>query len=407
MLKISRQTAQKLAVTRQRLAAPTAPATLNGLKSVMRDIRCLQIDPLRPGERSQYLVLFSRLGVFPMDLLDRLAYDEKFLFEYWGHAASYVLVEDFPFHLAKMQAESQAGGIWGERIRKWLEANQAFRQDVIETIREKGPVLSKDIPDTSIKTWESTGWNANRNTTMMMTFLWDQGVVTVTSRDGNKKYWDLLERFLPGETPREVLEEDELVYQAAQHSLRGLGVGTEKQIKLHFIRHRYPNLSEALERLVADEKILPVKIKGLKDQEPWYLHAEDLALLDNLKETWAPRTTLLSPFDNLICDRDRTELLWDFYFRIEIYVPKKKRQYGYYVLPILHGNRLIGRIDPKLDRKRKVLDVNAVYAEPGAPTSNRAVSSIRRAIEDLAEFVGARDIDFHGEMPEGWEDIGG
>src|SRR5262249_52618589 len=120
---------------------------------------------------------------------------------------------------------------------------------------------------------------------------------------------------------------------------------------------------------------------------------------------WAPRTVLLSPFDNLICNRDRTEQLFNFYFRIEIYVPQKLRQYGYYVLPILHGDQLIGRIDPLMDRKNKRLNVNAVYAEPTAPISAESARAISNSIQELADFLGAKEIVYGEKVPKGWKRI--
>ena len=133
-----------------------------------------------------------------------------------------------------------------------------------------------------------------------------------------------------------------------------------------------------------------------------------MSLLERLishPDAWQPRTTLLSPFDNLICDRSRTELLFDFKFRIEIYVPKAKRQYGYYVLPILHGDRLIGRIDPKMDRKQGRLTINAVYAEPDAPQTHDVAQAIAGAIQELGCFLGAKEIDYSREnIPAAWQE---
>ena len=159
-----------------------------------------------------------------------------------------------------------------------------------------------------------------------------------------------------------------------------------------------------LAALEAEGVLVPAQIvdEGRAWPGPYYVHRDDLPLLDRLAAgEWEPRTTLLSPFDNLICDRARTERLWDFRFRIEIYVPKDKREYGYYVLPILHGDRLIGRIDPLMDRKHKRLLINAIYAEPDAPPD--AAPAIAAAIERLATFLGATDIAYPATMPAGWE----
>ena len=136
----------------------------------------------------------------------------------------------------------------------------------------------------------------------------------------------------------------------------------------------------------------------------WYVHSLDLPLLDALQNgAWQPRTVLLSPFDNLICNRQRSRDLFDFDFTIEIYVPKHKRKYGYYVLPILHGDRLIGRIDPFMDRAAGRLKVNAVYAEPSAPATRVTAKAVAAAIQDLAAFLGATAIDYNPQrVPDAW-----
>ena len=154
--------------------------------------------------------------------------------------------------------------------------------------------------------------------------------------------------------------------------------------------------------------VLPVSITGEDAVWPgeWYIHAEDVPLLEQLKAgAWQPRTVLLSPFDNLIIDRDRTELMWDFFFRIEIYVPKAKRQYGYYVLPILHGERLIGRLDPKMDRKSGKLHINAIYTEADAPQDTGTAQAVAQTITELAEFLEATEIVYGEAVPKGWRHL--
>jgi len=182
--------------------------------------------------------------------------------------------------------------------------------------------------------------------------------------------------------------EAEAVRQAALRSVRALGVATPTQINRHFTRGHYPGLSDRLAELVAEEVLIPATVEGLKGQ--WYLHADDRAVVDDLPTA---RLTLLSPFDNLICDRDRTEALWGFRYRLEVYTPVVKRQYGYYVLPIVDGDRLVGRIDTALDTRRGLLQAKSVHAEPGTRSSARRTKALRRRFEDLARFVGADGID--------------
>ena len=403
------QTVRRLAITRQRLTDVRPKANAQGIMDILRDIRCIQIDPIRAVERTQFLVLWSRLGPYDPSHLDTLLWQERALFEYWAHAASIVLTEDYPLHRAQMQRFAQGDHPWSRRVRAWLEANETFRQHILTRLRREGPLAPNQIEDLSLVPWKSSGWTNDRNVGRMIGFLWEQGEIMVAERNGLKKKWALTEQHLPNWTPRDVLSEAEVVRQAAQKSVRALGVGARKQINDHFIRDNYPNLASVLAELVAEQRLIPVKIRedGLTWPDEWYLHADDLPLVEQLAsgEAWQPRTTLLSPFDNLICDRDRTEQLWDFHFRIEIYVPKAKRKYGYYVLPILHGDQLIGRIDPKMDRKSGILHINAIYLEPNTVQDAATGQAVIEAITDLGRFLGAREIVYGDIMPAGWRKI--
>jgi uncharacterized protein YcaQ len=401
--------ARRLAVTRQRLAGPQAEATPAGLLEVIRAIGCVQLDPIRAVERTQYLVLWSRVGPYDPAHLDTLLWQERKLFEYWGHAASIVLTEDYPLHepLMRRLAQGNSNHEWTRRAKAWLNDNDAFRQHILDRLRQDGSLSAAQIEDLAVRPWTSGGWTANnpRNVTQILSLMWDQGDIMVAGRKGLQKKWALTEQWLPEWANHQPWSDRDVVRQAAQRSLRALGVGTARHITNHFIRNRYPELETALAELVVEGRIIPASIGegGVTWPGRWYIHADDLPLLEALQAgTWQPRTTLLSPFDNLICDRDRTELMWDFYFRIEIYVPKAKRQYGYYVLPILHGDRLIGRIDPSMDRKTGKLNINAVYAEPDAPQDPETAQAIAAAIAELALFLKAKEIVYGETIPAGW-----
>ncbi|MCB0192544.1 MAG: YcaQ family DNA glycosylase [Anaerolineae bacterium] len=399
--------ARRLAIACQRLNNPKPAPTPDGIREVMQNLRCLQLDPIRAVERTQYLVLWSRLGPYDVKHLDTLLWEERSLFEYWAHAASIVLTEDYPLHQLRMRQFPLGGGTWNQRIRDWLAANESFRQHIIERLAEEGPLSSNKIDDLTVVPWESSGWNHNRNVGQMLSYMWGQGDIMVAGRRGLQKQWALAEHHLPDWYSQDaLLSENEIVYQAAQKSLRALGVATTKHIDNHFTRNRYPNLANILAELVAEQRIIPISVQDDTVTWPgqWYIHADDVSLLENLSQDWQPRTTLLSPFDNLICDRDRTEFMWDFYFRIEIYVPKAKRQYGYYVLPILHGDQLIGRIDPRMDRKTGIFHVNAIYLEPDTAPDAATAQAVITAIEQLAKFLGAEIIQYNPDgIPVIWE----
>jgi uncharacterized protein YcaQ len=198
------------------------------------------------------------------------------------------------------------------------------------------------------------------------------------------------------------------VKKAAQKSLKALGVATEKQIQNHYIRGGYPHLAQVLEELVREGIVcqLVVNENGSRWPGDWYMHVDNLSELDELQsKDWQGRTTLLSPFDNLIADRERTEKLFDFHYRSEIYTPKRKRKYGYYVMPILFGDQLVGRIDPKMDRREKTLHVNAVYRDDGGPDSLETARGIAAAVRQLGHFLGAKQIRYGDNMPRTWSPV--
>jgi uncharacterized protein len=397
--------ARRLAITRQQLAGPRPSPDAAGLLAVTREIGCLQLDPTSKVARSHLLVLWSRVGGYDPAQLDHLLWTERRLFEYWAHAASIVLTEDYPIHSYWMRQRAGVDSKWSRWARDWMEANHALRDHILGELAARGPLRASQFEDRAVVPWPSSGWNNGRNVGRMLDFLWSGGQVMVAGRQGGQRLWDLTERHLPADTPREELDAAEVTRRAVLRSLGGLGVARVEHIKAHYTRGGYPDLKRTMERLLASGEILPVAIRGDAGEwpGPWYVRAADLPLLDDLTNGgWSPRVTLLSPFDNLICDRDRTELLFDFRFRLEIYTPKHAREYGYFVLPILDGDRLIGRVDPAMDRKARRLTINAVHAEPDAPLTREAGAAVGAAIRDLGAFLGAREIVYTERAPEAW-----
>lgn len=393
---------------RQRLAGPRPPADSTGIMDVMRDLGCVQIDPMRVVERSHLLVLWSRLGQYDPAQLDVLLWKERRLFQDWAQASSIVLTEDYPIFKALKRSFATGNKPWAKRIRSWVEKNKKLRRHILTQLRRKGPLASDSFEDKSVEDWRSTGWTAGRNVDMMLTILWAQGRIMIAGRMGGRKLWDLTERYLPEWTPRERLSDREVSRRAAQKSLRALGVGRAVHIKQHYIRRCYLDLDTVLAELEVKDRITRVDIRDGKRawRGTWYIHVDDLPLLDRLTAgEWEPRTTLLSPFDNLICDRRRTEQLFNFRFRLEVYVPKPKRKYGCYVMPILHGDRFIGRVDPVMDRKRGRLTINAVYVESDATKSKETARAVATTIEELGAFLGAEEIRYGRRMPTGWKSL--
>jgi uncharacterized protein YcaQ len=256
--------------------------------------------------------------------------------------------------------------------RDWLAANEGFRRYVLDRLRVAAPLPGDAIEDRAAVSWTSTGWTNGRNVERMLDILWKQGIVTVAGRDGLRRLWGLAEFPAAGD-----LSPEEAATLAAGYALRALGVARARDVERHFTIGRYPGLD--LERAAWAR---PARVEGGSEQ--WWVHRDALGLLD---EDWRPRTTLLSPFDNLICDRERTERLWGFTYRNEMYIPKHKRRFGCYVMPVLAGERLVGRVVPRMDRRRGELIVEGVFAEEGC-TGVLADRPVAAAIESLASFAG-------------------
>lgn len=383
-MQLSLQAARRLVLNAQRLAGPRLPATAAGLLQVARALRCIQLDAVAVvGAPTQLLVPFSRLGPYDPRLLDRLLFEDRVLFHYWAHAASLVLTEDFPIHSGRMVPYADRDSVWGRRIADWLADNKQLRHQVLDEIRLRGPLRSRDFENTARTDWRSSGWTEGRSVNRMLEFLWVEGALTVTGRTGSERQWDLSERFFPDWTPREMLSPEARSDRAVEHALRAVGVASRGQVNVHFLRGRYPDLPGSLDRLVRSGAVLPATVKGLNGD--WYVHRDSLHLLE---ASWQPRTVLLSPFDNLIADRRRTAELFGFEYTIEIYVPAARRRRGYYAMPILAGDRIVGTVDPRFDRKAGRLIVNSIVLEPG----RRLTAGIRAAIATLGRFVGAKEV---------------
>ncbi len=366
---------------------------------VARALRCLQLDPTSAVARSHLLVVFSRLGAFDRLELEKLVYEDRALFEYWAHEASLVLTEDLPVHRWTMRNWGGGNGVWHQRAHKWWELNAEFRQHLLDRLSADGPLPLRALDDHSVAPWLSSGWTDQRNVSRMLDMMWVRGYVGIGGREGGQRLWDLMERCLPPDPPDEPLSDAEVTRRATLLALKALGVARMPHIRAHFTRGGYPTLRETLADLHASGEIEPVDVEGLKGD--WWVRAADVGALQSSNGDWRGRTALLSPFDNLLCDRGRTEELWGFSHRLEIYTPKPKRRWGYFVLPILHGDRLIGRADLRIDRKTGRLVAPAIHREDDAPKGKAIAKAIRRELERLATWQGAKEIDSRRCLPRG------
>jgi uncharacterized protein len=377
--KVRIEHARRLAVAGQRLSGSRPkPVTTEDVHALVRAIGCLQLDPTAVVARNHLLVLFSRLGPFDPKLVDVLLWDQRRLYEYWAHQASIVPTEDRSLHAALPPP-------WGDprRTESWMTTRARFSRLVLERLAANGSVRAADFEEHAEK-YES-GWGERSPIADTLALLWLQGRIVPAGRVGSGRRWALADAWFGA--PLAAIPAQLALREAAVRSLRALGVATQQQVKNHFIRSRYLGLTSAWNSLEADGLIVPVEL-GLKGD--WYMHADDVPLLQQIAAgEFEPRTTLLSPFDNLICDRNRTLALWGFDFKLEIYVPKSKR-WGYFVMPLLHGDRIIARFDLAVDRKLAVLNVIGERWEPGWEGGRQPARASKRALNELASFLGVR-----------------
>ena len=353
MHRLTKAQARRIAVRAQLLDAPRP----TDLLTVVRRLTLLQIDPTAAIAPSADLVAWSRLGsAYQPAELKRALEQDRTLFE---HNALVRPMSDLGPHLADaLTARSH------ERTQTWIRDNDRFRRDILKLLRRSGPLSSRDIPDTSAVPWASTGWTNNRNVTQMLEFLMMRGEIAIAGRVGRERLWDLAERIYPSDVVVPPVEDARRARN--ERRLTSLGIARQKTTAM------------PLEPVDVGETGEPAVVEGTKGE--WRV---DPALLG---DEFTGRTALLSPFDRLVYDRVRAQELFDFDYTLEMYKPAAKRRWGYFALPILHHDRLVGKMDAIADRKASVLRVHAIHEDVRfTQAMNKAVEL---ELEDLAAWLG-------------------
>ncbi len=406
-ISISAQTARRLAVTKQHLSGklPTKP-TRDHILSVVRDLTFVQWDPIAVVAPSHVLSLWNRVGDFPLSDLEKLLWDEKKLFLHWvNFAASLVLTEDYPLYYSMMKRYPESiGKSWGSRkpnTRKFLAEHRELGKSILKQLK-KGPLQVNQFKE--YKPAKSPdGWTPGSPVTRMLFHLGMSGEIMVAGHQCNRNIWALAEEFLPKGVEKKEKPEEELERLTVQRAIRALGTASAREINYYFPRGRYQNLKKALDSLEEDSTIHRVRVAGVQEKDERYVHDQDLELLESMRDgAFQPRISLLPPFDNLVSG-GWTKRIFDFDYHLEMFFPQNKRKFGYYVLSILWGDRLIGRIDPVMEKDKRRLLINSVHAEPGAPGDKEVSSKIGEKIARLAEFLGAREVVYTARVPAAWK----
>ena len=403
---LSREEARALATIASRLdrrPRPTRdPAEQKArLHETIRHLGCVQLDTISVVSRSHETVLWSRLGAYDPALLTSLHYPDGQITEYWAHAAALIPIETFPYYRHAMEAyQAKYDG------HTWIVENQATVEGVLDRIREHGALASRHFERPEDRRPEPWEWYGGKPARQALDHLWSRGDIMVARREsGFQRVYDLTERVIPAAYLDGQPSAEERQRFFATNALRALGVATPRWAADYFRNWAWPystaKASAAGLRALAEEGLaIPVAVEGIAD--PVYL---DPALLPRLAELRAGRgkpalTTFLSPFDNLIWFRPRGEQLWDFFYRIEVYTPAHKRVYGYYTMPILHRGKLVGRLDPAVDRKSRILTARNVHLEPGVKPSEALAQAIAGALWDFAGFLNADEVALLQTNPE-------
>jgi uncharacterized protein YcaQ len=385
---LSRAQARRIALVAQGFRDPrhTTP-TMRTFSRTLARTGLLQVDSVNVLQRAHYMPLFSRMGPYDTEMLRRASEQKpRRMVEYWAHVQAFMPVELWPVMRHRMEAFRDSPR-WGA----WLQTNPGLVEQVRVQVQDRGPSTARDLDDRGPRRKVDWGWNWSE-ARKALDYLYLVGDLAIAGRNSQfEPVYDVSERVLPAEVlDAPVPDTVEAIKELVRRAARSHGVATTRCLvdyyRLQLHRGGGQKAAQrAVDELVEDGELLPVRIEGWK--RPAWRHRDA-----KLPRTVAARA-LLSPFDPVVWERERTEQIFEFHYRIEIYVPEPKRQFGYYVLPFLLGDRIVGRLDLKADRKAGALLVKAAYAEPGAP--DETGEELAAELRDLASWLGLDDIVVH------------
>lgn len=396
MLEISKREAQALATIASRLDRKYISRTVtpDDILDTITHLGMIQLDTISVVSRSHETSLWSRLGSYDLDHLTELFTGRRALTEYFTHAAAITPTRYVPLMKRTMARYPKNPDYWTDDPVKLDIANR-----ILERIEIEGSLGSRHFERQEnapkLEQWQS--WYGNKPEREILFDLLAEGRLLVSLRDRSFGRWyDLPERVAPDHWDIPVPEDDDLNRLLLQHAMRAMGVATAPWLTDYWRTGGYAYVSNKDVRrlmpvLAETGDVVPVMVEGIKEQA--WLDVNQLATLENLRNRsgWPTKTTFLSPFDNLIWNRGRFEQLWDVFYRLEIYTPAAKRQYGYYNMPILHRGKIVGLMDPSLNRKEGVLTIRSIHLIPGVKPTPALARAVAKTLDEFTAFLGGTD----------------
>ena len=387
---VSREKARRFILKKQLFANSKIARGKSGAFKVIEQLGYVQIDTINVVERSHHIVLRSRVSGYKQNHLHVLQAQDKKIFEYWAHAASFLPMKDYRFYLPAIRREPKPGS-WFD---KWTRKHPKLLKDVLSRIKKEGALTPSDFGDVENRK-RGTWWDWKPAKAALEVLFW-RGDLMIIERRNFQRVYDLTERVLPKGLDTTLPSENEEKQFFVKRALNAMGLATMQDV------NRYIGISGRLNKWIdAMQKageIIEVEVKGVK--KPHYILEKNLRGLTHTDSQFNEDLYLLSPFDNLIILRDRTEALFDFKYSLECYVPKSKRKYGYFSLPILWQDRLVGRIDPKADRERKILLINSIHFERDVEIRRACLAALAKALNNFAEFNDCDKIELNTRIPD-------
>ncbi len=393
-MQLSKTAARALALHAQLLGGRTElPPGKDGVLRIIDQLGYVQIDTIAAVKRSHHHTFWTRHSDYREEHLHDLQAQDRLIFEYWGHAMSYLPMSDYRFCLPRMRNFRNPKHAW---ISHRLEGCAHLLEPILERIRQEGPLGAKDFAaseDEKRGTWWD--WKPAK---FALEYLFWRGDLMISERRNFQKVYDLAERVLPADANLNMPTDAEVGHFLVRRALGGCGILRQKDIQA-FMQPAGGRDSDwqaadkrVIDRAIAEleeaREILPVKVEGAEDIA-WYALSESVEN-QRVAQSGPNPVFLLSPFDNLVIRRDWLNKLFGFDYTLECYLPAEKRQYGYFVFPILWGDTLVGRLDPKADRQAKTLVVRNVVLEPGFQASDEFLAALRATLTAFARFNGCR-----------------